>query len=94
MTEDLELWQWNHDAEKRERGLAVVDRPEPGSRWRNRHCGDLVSVRLVMDRSPGGGLMYPIVEFVPDDYQRPWFADHEPWWALDEWHSDWKEVEV
>lgn len=86
----LEQWQWDHDGEKRARGMAVKDQPASGTVWRNRHCGDLVTVTKVMDCSPGGGLMYPLVEFT-DGRHRSW-ADHDPWWALDEWHDDWELV--
>jgi hypothetical protein len=63
--------------------------PEPGSRWRNRNSGELVTVRHVMPRSPRGALDYPLVEFVPDGQPMP-FGDHWPWWKLSDWHRIWE----
>lgn len=79
----------SYSEQMRERARSVA-RPAVGSRWRNRHTGEIATVTKVMDRSPGGGCDYPLVERVVGDDRRPWFADHDPWDALGEWHDHWE----
>lgn len=63
--------------------------PADGSRWINVETGIKCTVTKTMNRSPGGGIGWPLVEFVPDGRKRSSLLPHDPWWPLRDWRRDW-----
>lgn len=72
--------------------------PQAGTRWRNRHTGEVVTVRLNLPNgSPGGAISTPLVEIEPPSEQRTvleTLAGHSPWVKLADWHEHWEPAQA